>query len=174
MHKRFLFLKIVFMAIIGLIATSGALAQISSVIVDVDGMSCPFCAYGVEKRLKKVDGVKSVTVSLKGGTAILSPKREQAIDISQIPVAIKDAGFTPGKINIIALGTIKIDKENQMILQLNESEQSIPLIDIINDTRKQLLSYAKSEKLVEIAGVIHEKSEGKWTLSPELIKEASK
>jgi len=37
-------------------------AQIRAVTVSVDGMACPFCAYGVEKKLKRVVGVESITI----------------------------------------------------------------------------------------------------------------
>ena len=54
-----------FLFIITMIAIPPANAQVSSVTVGVDGMSCPFCAFGVEKRLKKVDGAGSVKVAVE-------------------------------------------------------------------------------------------------------------
>jgi len=42
--------------------------QVRSATVEVKGMSCPFCAFGVEKRLGAVAGVDQVIVSMKGGT----------------------------------------------------------------------------------------------------------
>ncbi|MGH7256597.1 MAG: heavy-metal-associated domain-containing protein, partial [Nitrospirales bacterium] len=42
------------------------------IIVRVDGASCPFCAFGLEKRLGRLDGVANVRIELKAGEAILT------------------------------------------------------------------------------------------------------
>jgi mercuric ion binding protein len=36
-------------------------------LLGVDGMSCPFCVYGIEKRLRKIDGVEDVRADLAQG-----------------------------------------------------------------------------------------------------------
>ena len=33
----------------------------------VDGIACPFCAYGIEKQVKRIEGVKSTSVDIKDG-----------------------------------------------------------------------------------------------------------
>ena len=38
------------------------------VIIEVGGLACPFCAYGIEKRLKKIDGIAELSVLLEEGT----------------------------------------------------------------------------------------------------------
>ncbi len=43
---------------------AGTQAQVTSLTVSVDGLACPFCAYGVEKKLKRVEGVKSIDVRI--------------------------------------------------------------------------------------------------------------
>ncbi|MDX1629678.1 MAG: heavy-metal-associated domain-containing protein, partial [Fulvivirga sp.] len=35
--------------------------------VEVDGLSCPFCAYGLEKKLKNLDGVTNIKVDIENG-----------------------------------------------------------------------------------------------------------
>ena len=35
-------------------------AEIQSVEMQVDGMTCPFCVYGIEKKLTEVKGVQDV------------------------------------------------------------------------------------------------------------------
>ncbi|MFV2008131.1 MAG: heavy-metal-associated domain-containing protein, partial [Longimicrobiales bacterium] len=39
--------------------------------ITILGMSCPFCAYGVEKKLKKLDGVADLEIVLETGLATL-------------------------------------------------------------------------------------------------------
>ncbi|MBI5576354.1 MAG: heavy-metal-associated domain-containing protein [Deltaproteobacteria bacterium] len=67
-------------------------------VVAVDGMSCPFCAYGVKKHLSALPGVKSVQVELAKGEAIVEFDPEGQVTDEQIRKAVREAGFTPGKI----------------------------------------------------------------------------
>jgi len=62
--------------------------------VDVEGMNCPFCAYGIEKKLKRLDGVEQVEVDLTHGQFWL--KVDDAITVSEETVSniVRDAGFT--------------------------------------------------------------------------------
>ena len=64
--------------------------------VEVTGMTCPFCVYGTEKKLRKLEGVDKVEVSLAKKKARIIMKEGQAVDIIAIKKAITDAGFTAG------------------------------------------------------------------------------
>ena len=55
-----------------LFVSSGAYADSTVYQIGVDGMACPFCVYGVEKQLRKVDGVTEVETELKTGTILLT------------------------------------------------------------------------------------------------------
>ncbi|MEX2258331.1 MAG: heavy metal-associated domain-containing protein, partial [Woeseia sp.] len=41
-----------------------ALAADNQYVLGVDGLACPFCAFGIEKRLNKVDGVTDIEVDI--------------------------------------------------------------------------------------------------------------
>jgi len=66
--------------------------------VTILGMSCPFCAYGVEKKLKKLEGVTELEIVLETGLATL--QLEEDVDISNelLREAVKEAGFEVAKI----------------------------------------------------------------------------
>lgn len=149
-------------------------AQIDSLTVVVEGMSCPFCAYGVEKRLKKVDGVKSVEIDMKDGTATLTAKEGQSINISQVPTAIKKTGFTLGTIKVSAVGKILWDERQGFTLQVGGFEQGFLISDLKDAMREKLLSFANSGNTVEIQGTAYEQKLGVWTLFPESVKEVSR
>lgn len=68
--------------------------------VEVTGMTCPFCVYGTEKKLGKLEGVEKVEVSLAKKKARIVMKEGREADISAIKSAITDAGFTAGKTSI--------------------------------------------------------------------------
>ena len=38
----------------------------------VDGLACPFCAYGIEKNFTRTEGVESVDIDLKNGLVIVN------------------------------------------------------------------------------------------------------
>ncbi len=48
------------------------MAPEQKVRVRVDGLSCSFCAYGLEKKLLEIDGVKSIEISIDDGVALLT------------------------------------------------------------------------------------------------------
>ena len=64
--------------------TPGATAQSAQelgmleVSVQVDGLSCPFCAYGLEKKLRKVENVASIEIRVNEGRAVVTPSPARA------------------------------------------------------------------------------------------------
>ncbi|NOX77092.1 MAG: heavy-metal-associated domain-containing protein [Gammaproteobacteria bacterium] len=60
----------------------------------VDGLACPFCAYGIEKKFLKTDGVKSVDVDLKNGLVIVKTKEGKTFQEDTLKTIVNDAGFT--------------------------------------------------------------------------------
>lgn len=78
------------------------------VLVHIAGMACPFCAYGVEKHLKALSGVKSARVNLGEGSAVLELIPGRKVADEDIRQAIQKAGFKASEIKDIsaASGTI--------------------------------------------------------------------
>ncbi len=66
--------------------------------IEIKGMACPFCAFGMEKNLKKVADVEKVEIELKAGLAYISTPINQKPTKKSIEKVILDAGFTVGKI----------------------------------------------------------------------------
>jgi len=91
----------------GILGVAGpAMAAIDHYEVQVDGLACPFCAYGLEKKLKKLPGAANVQIELNTGWAsfdvlsgVLLPEPVQA--------AVRDASFTPRDIRVTASGTVQ-------------------------------------------------------------------
>lgn len=68
--------------------------------IEVRGLTCPFCVYGLSKNLGKAPGVVKADVDLEVGRARLELAPGQAPDIEQYKKIIKDAGFTPGNARV--------------------------------------------------------------------------
>ena len=66
--------------------------------VTILGMSCPFCAYGAEQKLKKLDGVTDLTIELSTGLATLTLEESADIPNERLQETVKDAGFEVAKI----------------------------------------------------------------------------
>ena len=73
--------------------------------VQVDGMACPFCAFSLEKKLQKVQGVQSLDIRINQGKIILTIDPSTPPDTSAIRQKVIEAGFTPRKILLVEKGT---------------------------------------------------------------------
>jgi mercuric ion binding protein len=60
----------------------------------VDGLACPFCAYGIEKQLTRTDGVKDIAVDINAGTVTVTMAGGALMTRDQAKRVVKDAGFT--------------------------------------------------------------------------------
>ncbi len=60
----------------------------------VDGLACPFCAYGIEKKLKKTAGVKTVEFDLEAGKVIVTTEESARFTEKEMERLIEEAGFT--------------------------------------------------------------------------------
>ena len=68
------------------------------IVVRVDGASCPFCAFGLEKRLGHLKGVAQVRMEMKDGKAIVILKKGAKVSEQALRQAVEEAGFTPREI----------------------------------------------------------------------------
>ncbi|KAF0114095.1 MAG: hypothetical protein FD149_1951 [Rhodospirillaceae bacterium] len=71
-------------------------AQFQVVDIDVQGMTCPFCAYGLSKSLTKASEVDSADASLKEHKVRIVLKPGAQPDLDRYKKLIHEAGFTPG------------------------------------------------------------------------------
>ena len=64
-----------------------------SLRLKVDGMVCSLCAYGAERRLKKIEHVDGVTVHLDSGLVVLTLRPGAAVSDSLLTAEVRRAGF---------------------------------------------------------------------------------
>ncbi len=62
--------------------------------VGVDGLACPFCAYGIEKKLSSIHGVKDIKVDIKKGEVIVTMAEGVNLSEQLAREKVRDAGFT--------------------------------------------------------------------------------
>jgi len=62
--------------------------------IRVDGLACPFCAYGIEKKFSKTEGVNSVDIDIGKGLVIVKTVADKTFSEDELRTIIHDAGFT--------------------------------------------------------------------------------
>lgn len=84
------------------VGSSAVLAQENTkktyIQIRVDGLSCPFCAYGLEKKLKKVDGAANLHIELEDGLVSLDVPMDKKPTEASLKKVVTNAGFTPREI----------------------------------------------------------------------------
>jgi len=67
-------------------------AQIEDVTITVEGMSCNLCAAGLERSLRRADGIAAVKVVLASQTATIRLKPGAPVTPARLRAGVEDAG----------------------------------------------------------------------------------
>lgn len=161
---------LIFGAVFALASASG-LAQVSQATVAVDGMSCPFCAYGVEKRLARVPGVDSVEVAMAEGSASVTAAEGASIDVARIPQAVREAGFTPGAVEVVAVGRVGPQADGGWRFELGDSDQELLLVNLEGELAERVAALAGSATRVRVTGGVHFHTDAVPGLEPSAVDE---
>jgi len=88
---------IIITVIFGIMTMFSANAQqnMDKFMVQVDGLGCPFCAYGLEKKFKEFKGIKSVKIDIESGDFSFSYPSEKALSLTDVEKQVENAGYTP-------------------------------------------------------------------------------
>ena len=62
--------------------------------LQVDGLACPFCAYGIEKQLSAIEGVEELDTDIAASVILLTMKDGDLLDETAAEQAVERAGFT--------------------------------------------------------------------------------
>ncbi len=108
-HK--IFLISIFLSALTLLGTVVFASERQKVTLRVDGLACPFCAYGMEKKLKRIENLEDLDIKINEGLVILYFKEGTKIDQELITQKVKEAGFTPRE--------LKIEDESKPVGQQN-------------------------------------------------------
>ena len=149
-----------------------AMAEIEGATMQVDGMTCPFCIYGIEKKLKSVDEIKDAEANLRSATVDLTFNENAVISIKKLKKAVDDSGFTPGEIEVEASGKLEqytLDNKEFPALRVSGSDQIFLLTNSKDHGQEEYISPEKLKELSEaaanndgnitITGHIHQHSE---------------
>ena len=155
--------SIILSLLIAVVLVSGtplkASAQIDEALVQVDGLACPFCAYGLEKKLKKVEGVEKLEINVNRGAIKITVKEGKTLSIEEVEKAVKDGGFTPREISLTVTGRLT-ERDGRTMLTISGSEETF-LVESNEQLRKIKEALKGGEKAVRLTGkVSRERVEG--------------
>jgi len=80
-------------AVLATLTLPAAAAEGGRYRLRVNGLSCPFCAYGIEKKLGALEGVESVEVRLDEGAVIVRTRPGAELTEARARKAVEAAGF---------------------------------------------------------------------------------
>ncbi len=83
-----------------LMLAQGAWAAGKHYEMRVDGLACPFCAYGIEKKFKAMKGVEKIDVDLDKGLVTVDTDGQTTFTDQQMEKLFKDSGFTYRKMKV--------------------------------------------------------------------------
>lgn len=164
-------LILAWIAILLLGGSSVLAAQIQQAIITVEGMSCPFCAFGVEKKLRAIPGVARVEVTLKQGAATLTAKEGASIAVAEIPAAVRKAGFTAGAIEIVVVGTVGEKVGPAWSFRVSGSDQGLVLVNVERKLEERVARLAGSERKVRVGGRVHFHADHPPGVEPRTVEE---
>lgn len=80
--------------IAGTMLCLSALAAGDRYVLGVKGVACPYCAYGVEKRLYRIEGVTEVQVDIGDSVIRVTMAEGTSLTEAKARKAVEEAGFT--------------------------------------------------------------------------------
>lgn len=86
--------KQILSVLFGLLLMQTAFAAGTHYEMRVDGLACPFCAYGIEKKLKAIDGTSDISVDLDKGIVSVNMAEGKELTEEQMKKLFHDSGFT--------------------------------------------------------------------------------
>ncbi len=75
-------------------------AEVQVVDIDIEGMSCQFCAHSVEKKITKLSYVKKAEVNIDTKKAHIIIIEGKQADIEELKQKVMDSGFKPVKVTV--------------------------------------------------------------------------
>ncbi|MCF6285507.1 MAG: heavy-metal-associated domain-containing protein [Candidatus Hydrogenedentes bacterium] len=177
-HKHILIVAITLLLVA---IPNAARGQVEEVTVQVKGLACPFCVNGVEKHLKKVEGVNEVVTNLKKGEARIRYKFGALFNEQSLRDAVEKGGFTAGAVTLAARGVI--EKREEFIFTVTDTKLAFTLhpphpkkknqtaeTTLSASTMATLEKATASQKHVEIVGDVHTHKEAPPALSVTQVK----
>jgi cation transport ATPase len=146
--------RIALIIVVAVFGTISSNAQITKVDQEVFGMDCAPCAYGLERGLKKMDGIEKVRVSLNDGKAYLDLTANNSLSLKQIQEEVKQNGFSAKNAEVVLEGQL-IKEDNTLKIRVKNEEY------YLTSNTEQSLVNSLQPKRVKVRGIVQDEGDGK-------------
>jgi copper chaperone CopZ len=96
-------------------------AQLLDVRQTVYGMDCAPCAYGLEKRMKRMDGVIEASVSLDSGVAHIVFELDHGSTLQSLRSAVSENGFSAEVATVRVSGKLSLSDDGWLLFAGDET-----------------------------------------------------
>ncbi len=86
--------KLTLMTLLAALWSTPLFAAGNQYALGVDGLACPFCAYGIEKKLSAIEGVETIETDIKSGQVIVTLTDGKTLSEEAARGAVEEAGFS--------------------------------------------------------------------------------
>ncbi len=140
-------------------------AQLLRAELKVNGLTCPFCAFGIEKKLRAVNGVEEVDVLLDEGEVRLTLAAGNTATVGALENAVEEGGFGLAGLRVEVQGVVN-GRDGDPLLEANDAVR-FRLLELdngrprpISDARlKEILAEA-ADGAVRVVGTVDGDGEG--------------
>lgn len=91
-------------------------AQLDSVEIGVNGLTCSMCSYSVEYSLKKLPEIRSVNMDLNSNIALVYFKAGEAVNFEALAKKVKESGFSVRSVSFALPENVKISEDGSFII----------------------------------------------------------
>ena len=150
-------------------------AQLLEADLRVNGMTCPFCAFGIEKKLRAVEGVEEVNVLLDEGEIRLTLATGNSCTVREFEKAVEQAGFELAGLSLAVRGIVT-NQSGEAVLEASEAvrfrllEKTNLRIQPISDTNLQRILGTATDSAIVVTGTVDGDHDG----IPGLVLEGAK
>ena len=109
-----------------LLRAAPAEAAFLSAELTVNGLSCPFCAFGIEKKLLDVHGVRDAEVFLDEGRIVLTFQPDSEATVDELEKAVEKAGFELAAVSLEVSGELLEEGSVRLIAHPGEKPPPCP------------------------------------------------
>lgn len=109
--------------------TKGQSKKVDQFKVQVDGLGCPFCAFGLEKKFKEFKGIKKVQIDIETGVFTFQYPSNKNLALETVHKQVEKAGYTPITSEIIrANGEIETSKRKETVITKDSKIEDVSFI----------------------------------------------
>ncbi len=92
--------------------------------ITVDGLGCPFCTYGLEKKFKTFKEIDDVNIDMETGLFTFSYPASEPLSVETVEKQVELAGYTPKETVITRVdGSVEQHAETSSIAELSDDKQ---------------------------------------------------